>query len=214
MKFDILTLFPEMFAPLRQSIIQRAITAGAIEIAYTNFRDYTTNKHKRVDDSPFGGGAGLVLTAQPIVDCINALDPEHTAHRIFMTPGAPVLTQDHVRELAQKERIIVLCGHYEGVDQRAIDLCVDECCSIGEYVLTGGELPAMILVDAVARHVEGVIKPESAANESFSNGKNWEHPQYTRPADFRGMPVPEVLLNGNHAQIQKWRDAQSPKSLT
>jgi len=209
MKFTILTLFPEMFAPLKSSIINRAVMAGKIEIEYVNFRDYTKNKHRRADDSPYGGGAGLVLTAQPIVDCIEAIDPEHNAHRIFMSPAANVLTQTRVVELAKFEHIIILCGHYEGVDQRAIDLCIDECISIGEYVLTGGEIPAMVIVDSVSRHVDGVIKPESLQHESFSVGaesnSKWEAPQYTRPRDFRGLAVPDVLLGGNHAEIKKFR---------
>jgi tRNA (guanine37-N1)-methyltransferase len=207
-KFDILTLFPQMFTGLEHSIIKRAVDAGKISINYVNFRDYTENKHKRADDSPFGGGAGLVLTAQPIVDCIESIDPKHNAHRIFLTPAAPVLTQERVRELAKFDRIILLCGHYEGVDQRAVDLCIDECISIGEYVLTGGEIPAMVVVDAVSRHVDGVIKPESAQNESFSTPKKHEAPQYTRPREYRGKTVPEVLLNGNHAQIKKWQDGK------
>ncbi|MDR2580822.1 MAG: tRNA (guanosine(37)-N1)-methyltransferase TrmD [Fibromonadaceae bacterium] len=205
MKFDILTLFPEMFGALEHSIIKRARDAKKIEINYVNFRDYTKDKHRRVDDSPYGGGAGLVLTAQPIVDCVEAIDPKRMARRIFLTPAAPVLTQARVRELAKHEHLILLCGHYEGVDQRAIDLCIDECISIGEYVLTGGEIPAMALVDAIARHVGGVIKAESVDNESFSVEGRHEHPQYTRPREFRGLGVPEILLNGNHAEIKKWR---------
>ena len=176
-----------------------------MEIEYVNFRDYTKNKHRRADDSPYGGGAGLVLTAQPIVDCIESIDPDHKAHRIFLTPAAKVFTQERVRELAQFDHLILLCGHYEGVDQRAIDLCIDECISIGEYVLTGGEIPAMVIVDAVSRHVDGVIKQESVQNESFSHGNNIETAQYTRPRDFRGLVVPEILLSGNHAEIKKYR---------
>jgi len=210
-----------MFSALEHSIIKRAVDSGHISINYIDFRNYTTNKHRRVDDTPYGGGAGMVISAQPVVDCIEAIDPEHKAHRIFLTPSAKVLTQKRVCELAKYERLILLCGHYEGVDQRAIDLCIDECISIGEYVLTGGEIPAMILVDCVSRYVDGVIKPESLLTESFSKspvtpchplyerGNNsccWEHPQYTRPRDFRGLTVPEVLLSGNHAEIERWRN--------
>jgi len=213
MRIDILTLFPEMFAPLRESIIKRAIDAGALQINYHNFRDYTKNKQKMVDDALFGGGAGMLLTAQPIVDCIEAIDPDRKSHRIYMSPAAPTLTQEKVRELAQHEWLIVLCGHYEGVDQRAIDLCIDECVSIGEYVLTGGELPAMVVIDCVARHVKGVIKEDSAANESYSHGKNWEHPQYTRPREYRGLEVPEILLSGNHKKINEWRE-KSARGVT
>ena len=213
-----------MFAPLEHSIIKRGCDAGAISIEYINFRDYTTNKHNRVDDSPYGGGCGLVLTAQPIVDCIEAIDPDRKSHRIYMTPSAPVLTQRRVRELAKLDWLIILCGHYEGVDRRAIDLCIDEEISIGEFVLTGGELPAMILVDAVARLCDGVIKQQSLMNESFSTEKmnahgevvdvkcGWEAPQYTRPREFRGLEVPEVLLNGNHAEILKWQEGYYKKS--
>ncbi|MDR0461936.1 MAG: tRNA (guanosine(37)-N1)-methyltransferase TrmD [Christensenellaceae bacterium] len=205
MQVDILTLFPQMFAPLDTSIIKRARDAGVIKINLHNFRDHTTDKHRRTDDSPFGGGAGLVLTAQPIVDCIESIDPDHKAHRIFMSPAAPTLTQKRVCELAKHDRLILLCGHYEGVDQRAIDLCIDECISIGEYVLTGGELPAMVLVDAVARHVPGVIKAESLVTESHSTPNYHEHPHYTRPSNFRGKTVPQVLLDGNHKEIEKFR---------
>lgn len=201
-----------MFAPLEQSIIGRARASGKIEINIVNFRDFTNDKHKRVDDTAFGGGAGMVIMAQPVVDCIEFIDPNHDATRIFLTPAAPVLTQAKAIALSQKKHIILLCGHYEGVDQRAIDLCIDEVISIGDYVLTGGELAAMVLTDAVARHVDGVISSESLVNESFSNPDNLqllEHPQYTKPREFRGLAVPDVLLNGNHAEIQKWKVQQS-----
>jgi len=205
MQIDVLTLFPQMFAPLEHSIIRRACDAGSIKINLVDFRAYSKDKHRRVDDAPYGGGAGLVLTPQPIVDCIETLDPDHKAHRIFLTPAAPTLKQSRVVELAKLDRVILLCGHYEGLDQRVIDLCIDECISIGEYVLTGGELPAMVLVDAVARHVPGVLNAESLTTESHSSPNYHEHAQYTRPRDFRGLVVPEVLLNGNHAEIEKWR---------
>jgi len=206
MQIDILTLFPQMFAPLEQSIIKRAREAGHLKINLVDFRTYSTDRHHKADDTPFGGGPGLVLMAQPIVDCVEAIDPRHEAHRIFLTPAAPVLTQKRVRELGAKPRLLLLCGHYEGVDQRAIDLCFDECISIGEYVLTGGELPAMVLADAVARYVPGVINKESLQNESFATQKTYEHPQYTKPRVFRGIPVPEVLTSGNHAHIKRWQD--------
>ena len=206
MQIDILTLFPEMFSALEHSIIKRACTAGKIKINLINFRDYSKDKHKKVDDTAFGGGAGLVLMAQPIIDCIESVDPNHQAHRIFLTPAAAVLTQTRVRELSTHKRLLLLCGHYEGIDQRVIDLCFDECISIGEYVLTGGEIPAMVLVDAVARHVPGVINEESLKCESFAPGVKHEHPQYTRPREFRGKTVPDVLLSGNHADIKKWKE--------
>lgn len=212
MKWTILSLFPEMFSPLRGSILGRASKAGKIEIEVVDFRDYSTDKHRKVDDYSFSGGAGLVLTCQPIYDCLMAVDPEHKAHRVFMTPAASVLTQKRVCELAGFEHVIILCGHYEGVDQRIIDMCFDEVISVGEYVLTGGEIPAMVLVDAVSRHVEGVINKDSLRSESFCDeGKTLEYPQYTRPRDFMGMTVPDVLVSGNHAEIEKWKKAESIK---
>jgi len=208
MKITILTLFPEMFAPLQHSILKRAQDSGAVKIDIVNFRDYTTDKHRRVDDTPYGGGSGMVLSAQPIVDCIEKLDPKRKAHRIFLTPAAPTLTQKHIEELCKTQHIILLCGHYEGVDQRAINLCIDQVISIGDYVLTGGELPAMVLVDAVVRQIDGVISKESLINESHTN-RLLEHPQYTKPRDFRGLNVPEVLLSGNHSEIEKWKHKES-----
>ena len=210
MRIDILTLFPEMFSAFDHSIVKRAREKGLLQINLVNFRDYSTNKHKKVDDSSFSGGAGMVLSAQPIVDCVESIDPERNAHRIFLTPAAPVLTQQRVKELAKLDHLILLCGHYEGVDQRAIDLCFDEVISIGDYVLTGGEIPAMVLTDAVSRYIDGVINAESLQTESFSTGDALlEHPHYTRPREFRGLTVPEVLLSGNHAEIQKWREKAS-----
>lgn len=212
MKIDILTLFPQMFSALEHSIVGRARAAGKVEINLIDFRKWSADKHKKVDDYSFSGGAGLVLSAQPIVDCIEATDPKHESHRIFLTPAAPVLTQAKVKQLAVNHKwLTLLCGHYEGVDQRAIDLCFDEVVSIGDYVLTGGEIPAMVLVDAVSRYVGGVINTESLKNESFSGNDLLEYPQYTRPREFRGLTVPEVLLSGNHAEIEKWKREQSNK---
>ena len=208
MKIDILTLFPEMFAPLKQSILKRATDSGKIEINIIDIRDYTTDKHKKCDDTPFGGGAGMVMMVQPIADAINAVDKDHTAKRIYLSPKGRKFCQSMVREYASEERILLLCGHYEGVDQRAIDLFIDEEVSIGDYVLTGGEIPAMAVVDAVARYVDGVMTKESLDEESFSNGK-LEYPQYTRPQEYMGLKVPEVLLSGNHGEIKKWREEQS-----
>ena len=207
-----------MFAPLEHSIIKRARDKELLKINLINFRDYSKDKHRRVDDYAFGGGAGLLLMPQPIADCIDAIDPNHRAWRVFLSPAAPVLTQNKVRELAKHDRLLLLCGHYEGVDQRVIDLYMDECISIGEYILTGGEIPAMVIADAVARNIPGVINAESLANESFNDSPptwrgggdsrrgGWEHPQYTRPRIFRGKSVPEVLINGNHADIKRWKD--------
>ena len=205
MKIDILTLFPEMFAPLKSSIIGRAASSGKIEINVIDIRDYTHDKHRKCDDSPFGGGAGMVMTAQPIVSAIEAVDPEHSALRIYMSPKGETFTQKKAVELAKRERLLILCGHYEGVDQRAIDLCIDEEISIGDYVLTGGEIPAMAVTDAVCRYVDGVINGESLSQESFSSGL-LEYPHYTKPREFRGLIVPEVLISGNHAEIEKWRN--------
>lgn len=204
MRFDILTLFPEMFEPLKESVIGRAVKKGVIEINVTDIRDYTEDKHKKCDDTPFGGGAGMVMLAQPIASAINAVDPDHKAKRIFVSPRGETLKQKKVESLAKEERILILCGHYEGVDQRVVDLFIDEEISVGDYVLTGGEIPAMTIVDAVSRYVDGVINGESLSSESFSDGL-LEYPQYTRPQEFMGLKVPEVLLSGNHGEIDKWR---------
>jgi len=201
-----------MFSALEHSIIKRACDAGKIEINIVDFRQYTKDKHNRVDDIPFGGATGMVIMAQPVVDCVESIDPNHEAHRIFLTPAAPVLNQNRVVELSQKKNLLILCGHYEGVDQRAIDLCFDEVISIGEFVLTGGEIAAMVLVDAVSRYVDGVISKGSLENESHTNGL-LEHPQYTRPREFRGLNVPEVLLSGNHKEIEKWK-LETSKEVT
>lgn len=208
MKITILTLFPEMFAPLRASITGRAVNDNKIQIDVVNIRDYADNKHKKCDDYPFGGGAGMVMMPQPIGSAIKSVDPEHKAHRIFMSPKGETLKQDTVFRLLEHEEIVLLCGHYEGVDQRVIDLFIDEEISIGDYVLTGGELPAMVLCDCVARYVDGVLSAGSTVDETFANG-NLEYPQYTRPAVYEGVAVPDVLLSGNHAQIDKWRAEQS-----
>ena len=204
MKIDILTLFPEMFTPLTTSIIGRAINDGKIQINIVNIRDYTLDKHKKCDDTPFGGGAGMVMMAQPIKDAVLAVDPNHDAVRLYMSPKGKTLSQELVVDFAKRERILLLCGHYEGVDQRVLDLYFDGEISIGDYVLTGGELPAMVFADAVCRYVEGVINSDSLSQESFSEN-SLEYPHYTRPQEFEGLKVPEVLLSGNHAEINKWR---------
>ena len=209
MRFDVLTLFPEMFAgPFSESMLGRAQENGLLSIAIHNIRDWADNKHSKADDYPFGGGAGLVMMAQPIFDAVAALDPGHEARRILLTPRGKLLTTARARELARCPRLLLLCGHYEGVDERVMALMDDEV-SIGDYILTGGELPAMVLVDCVSRFVPGVLgKGESAEEESFSRSL-LEYPQYTRPADFRGMTVPEVLLSGHAANIEKWRHEQA-----
>jgi len=209
LRIDILTLFPEMFdCVLSASMLGRAQASGLIDIRVHNIRDYTDNKHRKADDYPFGGGAGLVMMAQPIYDCMDAVLAGETAHRILMTPRGRTLNQKIARELSEKDRLVLLCGHYEGVDERVMEIIDDEI-SVGDYVLTGGELPAMVLVDCVSRLIPGVLGSEdSAADESFSEDL-LEYPQYTRPASFRGMDVPEVLLNGHHAKIMAWRQEQA-----
>ena len=209
MRIDILTLFPEMFAPLNESIINRARDKGVLQINTINIRDYSRDKHLKCDDAPFGGGAGMIMTPQPVYDCIKSVDPDHEARRIYLSPRGKLLTADIAKKLAGNERLLLLCGHYEGIDQRIIDLCIDEELSIGDYVLTGGELPAMILTDVVARFVPGVLGcADSAEEESFSAGL-LEYPQYTRPQVYEGLQVPEVLLSGHHENIAKWRREQS-----
>ena len=203
-----LTLFPEMFAPLQGSIIGRAQTKGKLDIEIVNIRDFAENKHSKCDDYPFGGGAGMVMMPQPIGSAISAVDPEHRARRIYLSPKGETFKQDKVFSLLSYEHIVLLCGHYEGVDQRVIDLFIDEEISIGDYVLTGGELPAMVVCDCLARYVDGVISTQSLVDETF--GENGlEYPQYTRPAVYEGIAVPEVLLSGNHAEIDAWRREKS-----
>ncbi|MBQ7227174.1 MAG: tRNA (guanosine(37)-N1)-methyltransferase TrmD [Clostridia bacterium] len=209
MKIDVLTLFPEMFAPLKMSIIGRAENAGLVEINTVNIRDYTLDRHSKCDDVPYGGGAGMVMTPQPIVDCVRAVDPEGKSRRIYMSPRGKILTVDIAKELAGEQNLLFLCGHYEGVDERALEICGFEELSIGDYVLTGGELPAMVTIDALLRFVSGVLGSEdSAMDESFSDGM-LEYPQYTRPAVYEGKAVPEVLLSGHHANIERWRREKS-----
>ena len=207
MKFYILTLFPEVFLPLKSSILARGESLGKIEINLINFRDFTNCKHNKVDDTPYGGGRGMLLTCQPIFDCITKLDPERKMKRIYMSPKGERFSQSKARELVNQDTII-LCGHYEGVDQRIIDLCIDEEISLGDFVLTGGEIPAMAIVDAIARLV--ILDKEATEKESHSNNY-LEEPQYTKPREFEGLSVPKVLLNGNHAEIEKWREENRKK---
>ena len=207
MKFDVLTLFPEMFESLNQSIIGKGKEKGLIDINLVNIRDFSKNKHKQVDDTPYGGGAGMVMKADVVYDAYKSLNITK-AKVIYMSPQGKVLNQSKVQALAEEEHIILLCGHYEGIDQRVLDEIVDEEISIGDYVLTGGEIPAMVLIDSVSRYVDGVIKKESTKEESFSNGL-LEYPQYTRPETFLNCKVPEVLLSGNHQNIEKWRRQKS-----
>ncbi len=204
MKIDILTLFPEMFAPLNESILKRAQASGKIQIKIHDIRDYSKDKHKKCDDYPFGGGAGMVMMPQPIFDAINSIDPNHEAYRIYTSPKGETFNQTMVNNLVERKNLLILCGHYEGVDERIIKLCIDKELSIGDYVLTGGELPAMVITDAVSRYVEGVISNQSLSEETFTSN-TLEYPQYTRPQEFMGEKVPDVLLSGNHAEIEKWR---------
>ena len=211
MKIDILTLFPEMFESLKASLLGKATEKGALEINVINIRDFSKDKHKKCDDYTFGGGSGMLMTPQPIYDAFMSIENYKDAHKVYMSPRGRVLTQAVVREYSEYEHIIILCGHYEGVDQRIIDLLIDEELSIGDYVLTGGELPAMVVVDSVARYLPNVLgNSASVEEESFSNGY-LEYPQYPRPAEFMGMKVPEVLISGHHANIEKWRKEQSEK---
>lgn len=207
MKFDILTLFPEMFKQLSESIIGRAQEKGLIDINLINIRDFSKDKHKKVDDTPYGGGAGMVLMPDVVYDAYSSIQNKN-GKVIYLSPQGKVLDQKKVKELSNEENLILLCGHYEGIDQRVLDEIVDEEISIGDYVLTGGELPAMVLIDAVSRHIKGVLSDESTKEESFSNNR-LEYPQYTRPEVFRGKRVPEVLISGHHGNIKKWRDEQS-----
>ena len=207
MRFDVLTLFPEMFDSLKQSILGRAQEKKLIDINLVNIRDFSNNKHKKVDDTPYGGGAGMVMMPDVVDRAYNSIKTDN-AKVIYMTPQGKTLNQEKVEQLSKEEHLIILCGHYEGIDQRILDKIVDEEISIGDYVLTGGEIPAMVLIDSVSRYVEGVLKKDSIQEESFSNGL-LEYPQYTRPEVFEGQKVPEVLLSGHHENIDKWRKEKS-----
>ena len=210
MKFDILTLFPEMFTPLKASILGKAVEADKLHINTVDIREFSLDKHKKCDDYTFGGGEGMLMTPQPVYDAVKSVK-KRGPHVVYLSPKGEKLTQAKVEELAKRKHLVLLCGHYEGIDQRAIDLCVDEEISIGDYVLTGGEIPAMVLVDAVSRFVPGVLGNESSPhNETFGNNL-LEFPQYTRPQEFMGLKVPEVLISGNHQKIKEWREQESLK---
>ena len=207
MKFDVLTLFPEMFDTLNQSIIGKAKEKELIDINLINIRDFSKDKHKKVDDTPYGGGAGMVIRPDVVYDAYKSIE-DKDAKVIYMSPQGKILNQKKVEDLSKQKHLIILCGHYEGIDQRVLDKIVDEEISIGDYVLTGGEIPAMVLIDSISRYVEGVINQESIEEESFSNGL-LEYPQYTRPEVFEGEKVPEILLSGHHENIEKWRKDKS-----
>lgn len=212
MRIDIMTLFPEMCETvLSESIIGRARERGFVDIHCVNIRDFTADKHNRVDDAPYGGGMGMLMQAQPIYDCYQSLceNAEDRPHLVYMSPQGQTLTQEKVKSLAKIPHLVLLCGHYEGVDERILDEIVDEEISIGDYVLTGGELPAMVLADAVCRMLDGVLPNDEAKSlESHYNGL-LEYPQYTRPPVWHGVSVPDVLLSGHHENIEKWRHEQS-----
>lgn len=228
MRIDVLTLFPEMFqAVVGRSILGRASEAGLIKIGLVNFRDFTYDRHRTVDDTPYGGGSGMLLKPEPVFEAVDAIraeaeldpkaesglgesgpGPDKTPYIILTCPSGARFNQEKARELAAKEHLIIICGHYEGFDERVREGLVDEALSVGDFVLTGGELPAMMIIDAVARLIPGVLAEGSVDEESFNEGL-LEYPQYTRPPEYRGMPVPEVLLSGDHGRIAKWRREQS-----
>lgn len=208
MKFNILTIFPNMYAPIEESILKRATKKGKISINLIDIRKYSENKHNHVDDTPYGGGAGMVMRADVLKRALESINGYKDKHVIYLSPKGNVLNQEKVKKLSKLKDIILIAGHYEGIDQRFIDLYVDEEISIGDYVLTGGELPSMVLVDSIARHVEGVISKESLEDESFENYL-LEYPQYTKPNIFEGISVPDVLVSGNHQNIEKYRREKS-----
>lgn len=209
MKIDILTLFPEMFkGPFAESIIKRAQEKGLVKIKIHNLRKWTKDKHKNVDDRPFGGGVGMVLMVEPIAEALKELKKKETK-TILLTPQGKVFNQKMAKKFSQEKHLIFICGHYEGVDERIREHLVDEEISIGDYILTGGELPSMVVVDTIVRLVPGVLEKKQATKEESFSAKTLEYPQYTRPADFKGWKVPEVLLSGNHAKIKEWRQKKA-----
>lgn len=211
MKIDVLTLFPEVYSVLDSGIIGKALKKGLFSVDVKNIRDYSADKHKRCDDYAFGGGAGMLMTPQPIYDAIKAADPDRKALRIYMSPKGKKIDQNEVKRLAKFDRLLFLSGSYEGVDQRVIDTEIDEELSIGDYVLTSGDLAALVVINAVARYIPDVLGSEqSTEEESFEDGL-LEYPQYTRPNEWMGIKVPEVLLSGNHKEIREWRRRESEK---
>ena len=211
MRIDVLTLFPNMFEPLKESIISRATKTQKLEINVINIRDFSKDKHKKCDDYTFGGGPGMLMMAQPIYDAMTSIEGYKDALKIYLSPKGKTFNQTESKRLSKHNHLILLCGHYEGVDQRVIDLLIDEEISIGDYVLTGGELPAMVLIDSVSRLIDGVLGgDESAEIETFKDNL-LEYPQYTKPREFMGLSVPEVLISGDHAKVDKWRREQSEK---
>ncbi len=208
MKINILTLFPEMFTAVTGSILGKAAEKGILELNFINIRDYTEDKHKKVDDTPFGGGPGMVMMAQPIFDALRSIDPE-PKRILYMSPRGKILDQEKILELSHESELTILCGHYEGVDQRALDHWNMEEVSIGDYILTGGELAAMVLIDSVARLIPGVLASDDSATEESIYSGLLEYPQYTKPRSYGGYDVPEVLVSGNHKLIRLWKLEQS-----
>ena len=215
MRFHIMTLFPEIFnSYMDESIMKRAVEKGIIEVHIYNIRDFSNNKHKKVDDYPFGGGAGMVMTPQPIYDTYKHIITTHNINNpsvIYLTPKGKVYNQSMAKQMSLKEDIILLCGHYEGIDERIIDLIVTDEISIGDYVLTGGELPALIMIDSISRLIPGVLNQEESFEEESFKDNLLEYPHYTRPREFMGMKVPDILLSGNHKKIEQWRYDESVK---
>lgn len=212
MKIDVLTLFPEFFTNINNwSIIGRAIEKKIMDISYTNIRDFSNNKHRKVDDYPYGGGGGMIMTPQPIYDAIKSVETEESKI-IYLSPQGRKLNQNIINDLSKENHLVFLCGHYEGVDNRIIENYIDEEISIGDYVLTGGEIPAMVIIDAVTRLLPGVLSNEDAYREDSHYYGLLEHPQYTRPRDFNGLKVPAILLSGNHNLIEEWKDQESLKT--
>jgi tRNA (guanine37-N1)-methyltransferase len=212
-RIDVITIFPALFAPFREAgVLGQAIGRGEIELVAHDLRDWTTDKHRSVDDIPYGGGPGMVMRPGPLVEAVEAVagkKGERAARVLLMSPQGATLTQERARELAGERRLAIVCGRYEGVDQRAVELAIDEELSIGDYVLSGGEAAAMVVIEALTRFVPGVLgNPESTETESFRQG-GLEGPQYTRPAEYRGLAVPEVLRSGDHAKIARWRAEQA-----
>ncbi|MDR0695970.1 MAG: tRNA (guanosine(37)-N1)-methyltransferase TrmD [Christensenellaceae bacterium] len=209
MIFDVLTLFPEIYSVLSESVLGRAQNDNAFKLNVYNLRDYSKDKHKKCDDTPYGGGVGMVMTPQPLHDAITAIDPERKAHRIYLSPKGTLLNQRHVIRLSKIQQVLLVNGYYEGLDERIIALDIDEEISIGDYVLTSGDFASFVLISTISRYLPGVLgNADSTIDESFSNGL-LEYPQYTRPRNFLGLNVPEVLLSGNHKKISDWRLAQS-----
>ena len=207
MRIDVISIFPEYLSALNLSLLGKAQRSELLNIHVHDLRNYTFDRHKTVDDTPYGGGAGMVMMPNVVYDAYKSVETENSKV-IYMSPKGQTLNQKKVKELSHENHLIILCGHYEGIDQRVIDKIVDEEISIGDYVLTGGELPAMVLIDSVSRYIEGVLKADSIKEESFSDGL-LEYPQYTRPETFEGVKVPEILLSGHHENIEKWRKEKS-----